>query len=52
MLWNEELPTERTARNQYLQVEEHLQCYKQSFADEAIWAVLSTKLSKILETVS
>lgn len=49
VLWNEEVPTERAARNYYLQIEEHLQSYKQAFADEAVWAVLSTKLSKILE---
>lgn len=51
MLWQEKIPTEKTARNHYLQIEEHLQMYKQAFADEAVWAVLSTKLSKILETV-
>lgn len=49
ILWNEELPTEKTARNFYLQIEGHLQSYKEAFADEAVWAVLSTRLSQILE---
>ncbi|XP_065170446.1 protein timeless homolog isoform X2 [Atheta coriaria] len=49
MLWNEEVPTERTSRNQYLQIEDHLRLYKQAFTDEAVWAVLSTRISKILE---
>ncbi|KAJ8982321.1 hypothetical protein NQ317_006666 [Molorchus minor] len=50
MLWNEEIPTEKIVRNHYLQIEDHLQSYKEAFADEAVWAVLSTKLSRILET--
>lgn len=49
MLYNEEIPTEKVARYIYLQIEEHLQRYKQSFTDNSIWAILSTKLSKILE---
>lgn len=49
ILWNEEVPTEKITRNHYLQIEEHLQNYKQAFTDDAIWALLSTKLSKILE---
>ncbi|KAF7285717.1 hypothetical protein GWI33_010138 [Rhynchophorus ferrugineus] len=49
ILWNEELPSEKTVRNYYLQIEGHLQNYKEAFADEAVWAVLSTRLSKILE---
>ena len=52
MLWNEELPTEKTVRNYYLQIESHLQSYKEAFNDETVWAVLSTRISKILEIVS
>ncbi|KAJ3665888.1 hypothetical protein Zmor_001353 [Zophobas morio] len=50
MLWNEEVPANKVTRNQYLQVEDHLKSYKETFADETFWAVLSTRLSKILET--
>lgn len=49
ILWNEEVPAEKLTRNHYLQIEEHLQNYKQAFADDGVWAILSTKLSKILE---
>lgn len=52
MLWNEEPPTVSADRKFYLQIEDHLKSYKQAFADESVWAVLSTRLSKILETVS
>ncbi|XP_018327682.1 protein timeless homolog [Agrilus planipennis] len=49
VLWNEEAPKEKTARNYYLQIEDHLQIYKQAFADEKIWAVLSKKLTSVLD---
>lgn len=49
ILWNEEVPTDRTVRNFYLQIEDHLQRYKEAFTDDSIWAILSTKLSRILE---
>jgi timeless len=52
MLWNEELPTDKIFRNHFLQIEDHLKSYKGTFADESFWAILSTRLSKILETVS
>lgn len=52
MLWNEEMPSERNARNFYLQIEEHLQSYKQFFTDETVWEALNRRLRKILETVS
>lgn len=49
MLWKEQVPKDKAAYKNYLQVEEHLHSYKAAFADETIWAVLSTRLSKILE---
>ncbi|KAL1505671.1 hypothetical protein ABEB36_005177 [Hypothenemus hampei] len=49
ILWNDDVPTEKTARNLYLQIEDHLKNYKEAFVDETVWAVLSTRLSKILE---
>ncbi|XP_017771147.1 PREDICTED: protein timeless homolog [Nicrophorus vespilloides] len=49
MLWEEEMPKELAPRNHYLQIEEHLQSYKEAFVDEAVWAVLSSRISKILE---
>lgn len=52
ILWNEEIPTDKNVRNYYMQIEEHLQSYKLSFADEGLWSVLSSRLSSILEQVS
>lgn len=52
ILWNEVLPTEKSARNHYMSIEDHLQKYKAAFADESVWAVLYKKISKILELVS
>ncbi|KAK5650484.1 hypothetical protein RI129_001513 [Pyrocoelia pectoralis] len=49
ILWHEVVPSEKTARYYYLKIEEHQQKYKQAFADEKVWAILSTRLSKILE---
>lgn len=49
ILWNEEIPTDKTTRNYYLQIEGHLQHYKEAFADDAVWSIFSAKLSKILE---
>ncbi|KAK9879050.1 hypothetical protein WA026_003865 [Henosepilachna vigintioctopunctata] len=52
ILWHEEVPSDKTVRNYFIQVEDHLRSYKIAFADGALWAVLSSRLSKILETVS
>lgn len=53
LLYREEVPTERTARHNYLQILTHLQAYKEeAFSKVDIWNVFSQKLAKILETVS
>ncbi|CAG9855567.1 unnamed protein product [Phyllotreta striolata] len=49
LLFNFEIPTDLFQRNLYLEMDDHLQSYKESFADEGIWAVFSTHLSRILE---
>nr|XP_023016006.1 protein timeless homolog [Leptinotarsa decemlineata] len=49
LLWNFEVPKEKSTRNFYMQVEDHLKSYKEAFTEEGVWAVLSTRLSKILE---
>ncbi|XP_034934838.1 protein timeless homolog isoform X2 [Chelonus insularis] len=49
MIYNEELPTEKTSRNHYLQLVSYLQCYKKAFTDERIWAVVSERLGTILK---
>lgn len=52
MVYNEEIPKEKTNRNLYLQLVGYLQSYKSSFTDDRLWKVASSRLSKILEMVS
>lgn len=52
LLYREELPAEKTSRNYYLQIISQLQSYKEAFNEEGIWAILSKKLSEILQIVS
>lgn len=49
LLFNFEIPTDKVVRNYYLEMEDHLKFYKEAFADEAVWAVFSTHLSKVLD---
>ncbi|CAF4815805.1 unnamed protein product [Pieris macdunnoughi] len=50
LLYREEVPTERTARHNYLQILSHLQSYKEeAFTKVETWQVFAKKLAKILE---
>lgn len=50
LLYNEKIPTERTARHNYLQILSHLQSYKEeSFTKVETWTVFAKKLAKVLE---
>ncbi|XP_076324577.1 protein timeless homolog isoform X2 [Tachypleus tridentatus] len=49
LLYHEELPEEKTTRNQYLEVVGHLQVYKQAFVDAKVWAVLTKRLGDLLQ---
>ncbi|KAJ9574819.1 hypothetical protein L9F63_008018, partial [Diploptera punctata] len=49
LLYREELPAEKTSRNYYLQIINHLQSYKEAFCDNTIWAILSKKLGDLLQ---
>ncbi|CAK1545835.1 unnamed protein product [Leptosia nina] len=50
LLFREEVPVERTARHNYLQILYHLQSYKEeAFTKVATWQVFSKKLAKVLE---
>ncbi|XP_046963189.1 protein timeless homolog [Vanessa cardui] len=50
LLYREEVPAERTARHNYLQILTHLQSYKEeAFTKVETWQVFSKKLAKILE---
>lgn len=53
LLYREEVPVERTARHNYLQILSHLQYYKEeAFTKVETWQVFAKKLAKILEIVS
>ncbi|XP_025082502.1 protein timeless homolog isoform X2 [Pomacea canaliculata] len=47
--FNNQLPDEKTLRQHCLEVESHLQQYKEAFADEEFFVVLTKKLSELLE---
>ena len=51
LLFNEELPTEKVARNYYLQHVSHLQSYKPNLAPDKFWMVLTDKLKLLLVKV-
>lgn len=52
MVYNSELPAERTNRSYYLQLVNYLQSYKKALTDDRIWSVASSRLGKILNIVS
>lgn len=53
LLYREEVPIERTARHNYLQILLHLQSYKEeAFTKIETWNIFAKKLSKVLEIVS
>ncbi|KAG7308218.1 hypothetical protein JYU34_006890, partial [Plutella xylostella] len=50
LLYREEVPVERTARHNYLQILTHLQSYKEdAFTKMDTWIIFKNKLSKVLE---
>nr|XP_021188135.2 protein timeless homolog isoform X2 [Helicoverpa armigera] len=50
LLYREEVPVERTARHNYLQILLHLQAYKEeAFTKVDTWNIFAKKLAKILE---
>ena len=52
LLFNEELPQEKVARNYYMQHVGHLQSYKPAFILEKFWIVLTDKLKLLLVKVN
>lgn len=48
LLYNEELPEEKMARNDYLEIVSHLQSYKQAFTDSKVWMAIAKKLEALL----
>uniref|UniRef100_A0A336MW68 CSON008069 protein n=2 Tax=Culicoides sonorensis TaxID=179676 RepID=A0A336MW68_CULSO len=49
LLYREELPKDNVGRRNFLELVEILQRYKESFAVDAVWALLGKRLEKTLE---
>ncbi|XP_077562268.1 circadian regulator timeout [Haemaphysalis longicornis] len=48
LLYKEELPVEKFARNNYLEIISHLQSYKLAFTDSKVWTAITKKLEALL----
>ncbi|XP_049272285.1 protein timeless homolog isoform X1 [Rhipicephalus sanguineus] len=48
LLYKEELPVEKFARNNYLEIVSHLQSYKLAFTDSKVWISITKKLEALL----
>lgn len=51
MLYEDELPTEKTSRSNYLQLVTCLQGYKKAFTNNRVWTTVSQRLGTIFEIV-
>ncbi|KAK2149955.1 hypothetical protein LSH36_429g01017, partial [Paralvinella palmiformis] len=49
LCFQNQIPEDKTTRNYYLEVESHLQVYKEAFIDEALFAILTKKLGELLQ---
>ncbi|CAN7984470.1 unnamed protein product [Ixodes hexagonus] len=48
LLYKEEVPIEKFARNSYLEIVGHLQSYKLAFTDSKVWIAITKKLEALL----
>ncbi|XP_046584148.1 LOW QUALITY PROTEIN: protein timeless homolog [Haliotis rubra] len=49
LCFGNKLPTDKTMRNHALEIDTHLQTYKEAFVDEELFAVLAAKVGDILK---
>ncbi|KAL2717469.1 protein timeless isoform X1, partial [Vespula squamosa] len=47
LIYNEQIPMEKTMRSFYLQIISHLQSYKVALADDQIWKIVNNRLTNI-----
>ncbi|KAL2733618.1 protein timeless isoform X1 [Vespula maculifrons] len=47
LIYNEQIPMDKTMRNFYLQIISHLQNYKIALADDQIWTIVNNRLTNI-----
>lgn len=52
LIYQEELPSDRTARHYFLQIVSQLQSYKEAFTQQKVWEILAKKLGDLLQIVS
>lgn len=52
LIYNEQIPMDKTMRNFYLQIISHLQSYKIALADDQIWTIVNKRLTNIFSIVS
>lgn len=52
LIYNEQMPMEKTMRNFYLQIISHLQSYKLALADDQVWRIVNDRLINVLSIVS
>jgi len=49
LIFQEELPADRTSRHHFMEIISHLQSYKEAFTEQRVWEVLVGKLEKLLK---
>ena len=49
LLFREELPEDKVARNHFIELQTHRQSYKKAFIDDKLWAILAQTLGKLLK---
>ncbi|XP_050412859.1 protein timeless homolog [Patella vulgata] len=49
LCFNNHIPEDKTLRNYYIEIENHLYNYKEAFVDEVLFAVLTEKIGDILK---
>ncbi|KAF7414932.1 hypothetical protein HZH68_003421 [Vespula germanica] len=47
LIYNEQIPMDKTMRNFYLQIISHLQSYKIALADDQVWTIVNNRLTNI-----
>lgn len=52
VIYNEQIPTEKTTYSLYQQIVSYLQEYKAALADENVWLAVASRLGNLLNIVS
>lgn len=52
LIYNEQLPADKGPRQNYLQIELHLQKYKRAFTNIKVWRIIANKLAEVIQAVN